>query len=102
VELLAPALGDPDIDVRRALSFGLRVTARAQVGPLKAFIRSQQARADADSLWVLCDVIRSMTRALLPQFVDLLPIYRAWLRTADPAARRSVKGAVRVLETADK
>ena len=73
---------------------------RAEIAPLKAFIQSQQGRTDADSLWVLCDVMRSMTRALLPQFVDLLPIYRTWLETAEPGARRSVEGAVRVLSQA--
>jgi 3-methyladenine DNA glycosylase AlkD len=99
VELLAPALGDPDNDVKRALSFGLRVTARADVNPLKAFILAQAGRTDVDSLWVLCDAIRSMTGTLLPQFVDLLPLYRAWLNTADAGARRSIEGAIRVLES---
>lgn len=98
VELLAPALGDPDLDVKRALSFGLRLTARGQVTPLKAFIKAQQHVFDVDSLWVLCDVIRSMTPELLPQFADLLPVYRTWLETADPKARRSVEGAIHILE----
>jgi 3-methyladenine DNA glycosylase AlkD len=98
VELLAPVLGDPDTDVKRALSFGLRLTARGQVAPLKAFIVAQQHVTDADSLWVLCDVIRSMTPELLTDFADLLPVYQAWLETADPKARRSVEGAIHTLE----
>jgi 3-methyladenine DNA glycosylase AlkD len=97
VALLAPALGDPDTDVKRALSFALRLTARGQVAPLKAFIVAQQHVTDAHSLWVLCDVIRSMTPELLPQFAGLLPVYQTWLETADPKARRSVEGAVRVI-----
>jgi 3-methyladenine DNA glycosylase AlkD len=97
VELLAPALGDPDLDVKRALSFGLRLTARGGVAPLKAFITARQHVTDADSLWVLCDLIRSMTPELLPQFVDLLPVYQAWLETADPKGRRSVEGAIHLL-----
>jgi len=97
VELLSPALGDPDLDVKRALSFGLRLTARGQVAPLKAFIVSRGHVTDADSLWVLCDVIRSMTPELLPHFAGLLPVYQAWLETADPKARRSVEGAVHIL-----
>lgn len=103
VELLAPALGDADTDVKRALSFGLRITARGDLAPLKAFIRSVAASGeplDADSLWVLCDVIRSMTPELLPRFADLLPLYQRWLETAGPQARRSVEGAVRVLSKA--
>jgi 3-methyladenine DNA glycosylase AlkD len=100
VELLAPALGDPDKDVKRALSFALRLCARGEVEPVKDFIRLHRAASDTDSLWVLCDLIRSMTRALVPQFVDLLPSYRAWLEISEPKARRSVRGAIRVLEGA--
>jgi len=100
VELAAPALGDPDTDVKRGLSFALRLTARGEVEPVKRFIRDHRHVTDADSLWVLCDLIRSGWKAQLPEFVDLLPIYRAWLETADPKARRSVEGAIRILEQA--
>jgi 3-methyladenine DNA glycosylase AlkD len=100
VELVAPALGDPDTDVKRALSFALRLCARGEVEPVKAFVVAHQHVADADSLWVLCDLIRSMWKALLPQFADLLPTYQAWLETGEPKARRSVAGAIRLLESA--
>jgi 3-methyladenine DNA glycosylase AlkD len=99
VELLAPALGDPDRDVKRALSFALRVTARGRIEPLKQFIRDHHGVTDADSLWVLSDVMRSMTRQLLPQFADLLSLYRRWVDTAEPKARRSVEAAVRTLSS---
>jgi 3-methyladenine DNA glycosylase AlkD len=99
VELVVPALGDPDTDVKRALSFALRLCARGEVGPVQTFIRDHRDATDADSLWVLCDVIRSMWKALLPQFAELLPIYRAWLETGEPQAQRSVKGAIRRLES---
>lgn len=98
VELVAPALGDPDLDVKRALSFALRVSARGQIEPVKRFLAAQGDVRDANRLWVLCDVIRSMTRTLLPLFADLLPVYRTWLETAEPKARRSVEGAIRLLE----
>lgn len=98
VELMAPALGDPDVDVKRALSFALRLSARGEVEPVKQFVRDHRDVTDADSLWVLCDVIRSGWKAQLPQFVDLLSIYQAWLETAEPKARRSVQGAIRTLE----
>jgi hypothetical protein len=97
VELVAPALGDADTDVKRALSFALRTCARGDAGPVKDFVRANADRVDAGSLWVLCDVIRSLWRKLLPEFVDLLPVYEAWLETAEPRARRSVQGAVRLL-----
>jgi 3-methyladenine DNA glycosylase AlkD len=98
VQLVSPALGEPDTDVKRALSFAVRVSARGDTGPVKQFILDHRDRTDADSLWVLCDVIRSMTPAFLPEFVDLLPIYQDWLETAEPRARRSVEGAIRVLQ----
>jgi 3-methyladenine DNA glycosylase AlkD len=98
VELLGPALGDPDTDVKRALSFALRVCARGDTAPVNAFVRAHRDVTDADSLWVLCDLMRSMTRTLLPDFGDLLPIYQDWLETAEPKAQRSVAGAIRVLE----
>ena len=39
-------------------------------------------------------------KTLLPQFVDLLPLYQNWLETGEPKARRSVEGAIRLLEGA--
>jgi hypothetical protein len=38
---------------------------------------------------------------LLPEFADLLPTYRRWLETANPAARQSVDAAVRAQADAD-
>lgn len=100
VRLLEPCLGDPDTDVKRALSFALRTCARGDTKPVKSFIRAGAGLVDADSLWVLCDVIRSLWRKLLPEFAELLPIYREWLDTVEPSARRSVQGAIRLLEGA--
>ncbi len=98
VALVAPALGDPDLDVKRALSFALRVCARGDTEPVRRFILAHQDAVDVHSLWVLCDVMRSMTRTLLPAFADLLPVYRAWLDLAAPQARRSVEAAIRLME----
>jgi hypothetical protein len=102
VELEAPALGDPDTDVKRALSFALRQNARGDVEPVKELIRTHATATDPHVLWVMCDVIRSLWTAILPEFVDLLPIYRRWLETAEPRARRSVQAAIRLLEGADR
>jgi len=98
VELEAPALGDPDSDVKRALSFALRQNARGQVEPVKELIRAHAATTDPHALWVMCDVIRSLWTAILPEFVDLLPVYRGWLERAEPRLQRSVQGAIRLLE----
>jgi 3-methyladenine DNA glycosylase AlkD len=100
VEQVSPALGDSETDVKRALSFALRLSARGEVAPVKSFVLDHKDATDADSLWVLCDVVRSMWRPLLPEFLDLLPVYEAWLETAEPRARRSVKGALRAFEIA--
>jgi 3-methyladenine DNA glycosylase AlkD len=97
VALVSPALGDPDTDVKRALSFAVRVCARGDTEAVKQFILDHRGVTDVDSLWVLCDVIRSMTPAFLPEFVDLTPVYEDWLGTADARARRSVEAALRVL-----
>ncbi len=98
LELVEPALSDPDLDVKRALSFAIRVSARGQIAPVCDFILAHRDVADPDSIWVLCDVIRSMTKALLPQFADLLPIYEAWLETADARTQRSVESAIKTLK----
>jgi 3-methyladenine DNA glycosylase AlkD len=98
VDLVAPALGDPDTDVKRALSFALRVCARGSTAPVRQFVLAHQDARDGDSLWVLCDVVRSMTRSLLPEFADLSPVYRAWLDVAEPQTKRSVAAAIGLLE----
>ena len=100
LKLVEPALGDPDLDVKRALSFAIRISARGQIAPVREFILAHRDAADPDSLWVLCDVIRSMTKAFLPQFTDLLPVYEAWLETADARTRRSVESAIKTLKKA--
>jgi 3-methyladenine DNA glycosylase AlkD len=100
LELVEPALGDPDRDVKRALSFAIRFSARGQIESVHHFILTHRDAADPDSIWVLCDVIRSMTKSFLPYFVDLLSIYDAWLETADAQTKRSVSSAIKTLREA--
>jgi hypothetical protein len=54
--------------------------------------------------WVLCDVIRSMTKKFLPEFAPLLPKYQAWAGDASLSAkeRRSVESAVNILKKASE
>jgi hypothetical protein len=80
------------------VSFAIRIGARGQVAPVRDFILAHRDAADPDTIWVLCDVIRSMTRAVLPQFADLLPVYEAWLETADARTKRSVESAINTLK----
>jgi len=103
LELVEPALGDPDLDVKRALSFAIRASARGQIEPVRDFVLAHRDATDPNSIWVLCDVIRSMTKAFLPQFAEapaLLPVYEAWLETADARTRRSVESAIKTLREA--
>ena len=98
LNMVEPALGDPDRNVQRAVSFAVRLAARGDPRAVHKFIERQSHRTDAASLWVLCDAMRSMTKKLLPEFKGLLPLYRNWQTRVDARSQRSVAGAIRVLE----
>jgi 3-methyladenine DNA glycosylase AlkD len=105
LEMVEPAFGDEDLDVRRALSFAIRMGARGDPRLVRDFLAAQlEQRSDPASIWVLCDVIRSMTKKFLPEFADLLPLYERW--AADPALsakdRRSVESAVKTLRSVQR
>jgi 3-methyladenine DNA glycosylase AlkD len=102
VRLCERLLLDSEVDVKKAVSFAIRLTARGDVEPVRGLLRQHVPPDDPSATWVLCDTIRSMARKLLPEFVSLLPIYEGW--AADSALstkdRRSVESAVRVLRQA--
>jgi len=98
--MVEPLLGEGDPDVRRAVSFAVRMAARGDPTCVVDFIESQFHRTDPDSIWVLCDAMRSMTKKLLPEFKVLLPVYQNWLARVDARSQRSVASAIRVLEGA--
>jgi len=100
LEMVEPALGDDDQDVRRAVSFAVRMGARGDPKVVSSFIEMQAHRTDTESIWVLCDAMRSMTKELLPQFKGLLPVYQNWLASVDARSEKSVASAIRVLESA--
>jgi len=101
--LVEPALTDPEREiVGRAVSFAIRVTARADAGAAKAFVRRHGDASDANAVWVLCDVVRSLWKRLLPGFTDLLPVYEGMLEGVDARTRRSVESAIRLLEKANE
>jgi 3-methyladenine DNA glycosylase AlkD len=99
LRLVEPALGDDDLDVRRAVSFAIRMGARGQPEAVVDFIKSQAHRTDAASIWVLCDAMRSMTKKLLPQFKQLLPLYEHWLKLVDTKSQKSVASAIKTLRS---
>jgi 3-methyladenine DNA glycosylase AlkD len=100
LRMVEPALGDEDQDVRRAVSFAIRMGARGESGAVVDFIKNQAHRTDAASIWVLCDAMRSMTKKSLPLFRELLPVYENWLNAVDPKSQRSVDSAINALRSA--
>jgi 3-methyladenine DNA glycosylase AlkD len=98
--MVEPVLGDGDQDVRRAVSFAVRMGARGNPSAVATFIEEQAHRTDQNSIWVLCDAMRSMTKKPLPEFKSLLPVYENWLAYAPPQSERSLASAIKVLKGA--
>jgi 3-methyladenine DNA glycosylase AlkD len=100
LSMVEPVLGDGDPDVRRAVSFAVRMAARGDPTAVVDFVERQSHRTDSNSIWVLCDAMRSMTKKLVPEFKGLLPVYRNWLARVDVRSQKSVASAMRILEGA--
>lgn len=101
LELIEPLLNDEEVDVRKAVSFAIRLSVRGKLGPAKDFLGRNVPPENPNSTWVLCDAIRSMTKKFLPEFATLLPQYEAWAKMSSLNAkdRRSVESAVRILQS---
>ncbi|MCP4518183.1 MAG: DNA alkylation repair protein, partial [Delftia sp.] len=99
LELAERLLLDGETDVKRAVSFAIRLAARGEIAPVRDFLARHVPPANPLATWVLCDAIRSMTPKFLPEFSSLLPLYEQW--ATDPALsardRRSVQSAVKTL-----
>jgi 3-methyladenine DNA glycosylase AlkD len=72
-------LTDGELDVKRAVSFALRICARTAPEQVIAFLQAHLPPPDPAATWVLCDVIKSLDKKLLPQFAVLRPAYEHWL-----------------------
>jgi len=94
-------LFDEETDVKKAVSFAIRLCARGEIAPVREFLDRHVPPENMAATWVLCDAIRSMTPNFLPSFVPLLTSYERW--SADPALtskdRRSVESAVKKLRS---
>jgi len=99
LELTERLLLDEDVDVKKAVSFAIRLAVRGEVTPARDFLRRHVPPENSAATWVLCDAIRSMTKKFLPQFASLLPLYEGWAADTALSARdrRSVESAVKVL-----
>lgn len=102
LELTEQLLYDEEVDVKRAVSFAIRLSARGDVAPVRDFLARNVPPGDPAATWVLCDAIRSMTKTYLPEFVSLLPLYEEW--ATDPALgtreHRSIESAIKILQRA--
>jgi len=99
LELTGRLLLDEEVDVKKAVSFAIRLSVRGEMGPVRDFLGRHVPPENPAATWVLCDAIRSMTMTFLPAFLSLLPVYEEW--AADPSLstrdRRSVESAVKTL-----
>jgi 3-methyladenine DNA glycosylase AlkD len=102
LELAGRLLFDEEVDVKKAVSFAIRLSVRGEIGPVRDFLGRHVPPENSAATWVLCDAIRSMTKTFLPEFTSLLPVYEEWV--ADPSLsardRRSVESAVKALRKA--
>ena len=93
-------LYDEETDVKKAVSFAIRLAVRGEVEPVRDFLVKHVPPKNAVATWVLCDIIRSMTKSFLPEFLTLLPAYKAWSNdeTLSAQERRSIESAIKTLE----
>lgn len=101
LEMIHPLLTVEDHDVRRAVSFAIRLSARGEVPPVREFLKQNVPPQNPAATWVLCDAVRSMTRKFLPDFKPLLPHYVAWAERpqVSPTELRSIRSAIKVLKS---
>lgn len=93
-------LPDTDLDVKRAVSFAIRICARSNPFLTCTFLEKHIRERNLAYAWVLSDVIKSMYPKILGQFISLLPGYISWKEILDPKAkeRRSLESAIEVLQ----
>ncbi len=100
--LIERLLHDEEMEVKKAVSFAIRLVAKGDIGPVRDFLGRHVPAEDPVATWVLCDAIRSMTKKYLPEFLGLLPLYEEWgtdqlLNTQE---RRSIASAIKILKKA--
>ncbi len=104
LELAGILLPDDDVDVKKAVSFAIRLAARGDPVAVRHFLAKHVPPQDSAATWVLCDAIRKMTKRFLPDFTELLPLYEAWAESPslESRERRSVESALKVLRKAQR
>ena len=92
-------LSDEEVDVKRAVSFAIRLCARGDMSAVVDFLTEHVPPSDPAATWTLCDVIRSMTPKFLPVFTPLLPRYEEWVarERLSKSDHRSIESALKKL-----
>ena len=100
LEFTERLLYDTDLDVKRAVSFAIRICAKADPELVCEFLKKQVPASNPAAVWVLCDVIRSMDRKIMAAFAPLLPSYQQWSLAPDISTKdqRSIKSAIKALQ----
>ncbi len=101
LQLAGRLLCDPDLDVRRAVSFAIRISAKTNPGLVISYMETQLFNPPVEATWVLCDVIKSLDKKLLGAFSILYPLYQKWSVSPSVSAkeRRSIEIALKVLKS---
>jgi hypothetical protein len=100
LSMLPPLFSNTDKDVQRAVSFAIRLSARGDIPAVRSFLEKHIPPQDSSATWVLCDVVRSMTKKFLPEFTSLVKNYQTWASdpTLNPKDLKSINSAIRILE----
>ncbi len=100
--LIEPLIRDDEVDVKKAVSFAIRLIARGEIQPVRDFLARNVPAKEPAATWVLCDSIRSMAKAFVPEFLDLLPHYEKWRsdQSLSASERRSIESAIKTLKQA--
>jgi 3-methyladenine DNA glycosylase AlkD len=102
--LIGQLLNDEDEDVKKAVSFAIRLVTRGEIGPVHEFLTQYVPPENPAATWVLCDVVRSMAKIYLSEFVDLLPLYEEWnaAESLTSKERSSIQSAIKTLKKANE
>ncbi len=94
-------LYDGELDVKRAVSFDVRLCAKVDPKLVYTFLEKHVPGADPASIWLLSDVIKSMDKKVLPSLKPLLSRFQQWRAApgVTPKDQRTLDGAIKVLQT---
>ena len=100
LELSQCLLFDTDMDVKKAVSFAIRMCAKADPKLACVFLKKQFPASNPAAVWVLCDVIKSMDHKIIAVFSPLLPLYKKWSVAPDVSSKdqRGIESAIKILQ----